>query len=171
MMYENPKSTAKIGGHPIHPMLIVFPIAFWLGALVCDLVYAANGREDWAEAAVWLTGAGVVTALIAALAGFTDFFGDSRIRALRDAWRHMIGNLLAVVLAAVSWGVRLSQGAEEAVMPWGLTLSAAVALVLVYTGWKGGELVYRHRVSVLQPPSDAIPDQPQTVRQRERLPR
>ncbi|WP_414731510.1 DUF2231 domain-containing protein [Vitreimonas sp.] len=169
-MYENPKSTAKIGGHPIHPMLIVFPIAFWIGALVCDLVYASNPHEDWAQAAAWLTGAGVVTALVAALAGFTDFFGDSRIRALRDAWRHMVGNLIAVTLAAVSWGVRLSEGAAEAVLPWGLTLSAAVGVILLYTGWKGGELAYRHRVGVMQPPSDTIADrQPQTIRTRERI--
>jgi len=169
MLYENPKSTAKIGGHPIHHMLVVFPIAFWFGALACDLTYLAGGREDWAQAALWLTGAGVVTALIAALAGFADFFGDNRIRAIRDAWRHMIGNLIAVALAAISWAVRVVQGAEAGVLPWGLALSAAVAVILLYTGWKGGELAYRHRVGVMQPPSDAISDQPQTVRTRERI--
>lgn len=151
-MSENPKSTAQIGGHPIHPMLVVFPIAFLLATLACDLVYLSNGRDDWAEAAMWLVGAGVVTALIAALAGFADFFGDARIRELKDAWRHMGGNLVAVTLAAVNWAIRYVEGAEAAVAPWGVTLSVAVALILGYTGWKGGELAYRHRVGVRNAP-------------------
>ncbi len=145
---RNPRTTAKIAGHPIHPMLIVFPIAFLLATLACDIVYLNTGEPGWAIAAMWLVGAGVVTALVAALAGFADFLGEERVREIADAWQHMIGNLLAVVLAAISWMLRASQGAEEAVMPWGLALSLAVALVLGYTGWKGGELVYRHRVGI-----------------------
>jgi uncharacterized membrane protein len=160
MSYDNPKSTAKIGGHPIHPMLVVFPIAFWIGALVCDLTYVGNGREDWADTAMWLTGAGIVTALIAALAGFTDFFGDKRIRAIKDAWRHMIGNLTAVVVALISFVVRYVEGAEAGVLPWGLTLSVILAAILVYTGWKGGELAYRHRVGVRDDDMDRAPASP-----------
>src|SRR5690606_10455592 len=141
-MPMNPKSTAAIGGHPIHPMLIVFPIAFLLATLASDLIYINTQEPGWAIASMWLVGTGVVTALVAALAGFADFFGDARIRAIRDAWRHMIGNLIAVALAAVSWGLRASEGAADAVLPWGLALSVAVACVLAYTGWKGGELAY-----------------------------
>ena len=165
---RNPNSTAKIAGHPIHPMLITLPIAFFLATLACDIVYANNGREDWAEAALWLVGAGVVTALVAALAGFIDFFGEERIRYLADAWRHMIGNLVAVSLAAISWILRATQGAEEAVMPWGITLSVAVALILGYTGWKGGDLVYRHRIGVQEMETPASTVETQATRQRER---
>ena len=148
MPEQNPKSTAKIAGHPIHPMLVGFPIAFFVSTLVCDLVYLNGGNPAWATAALWLVGAGVVMALVAAVFGFTDFVGEERIRYLPDAWRHMIGNLIAVALAALSWGLRATQGAEEAVAPWGVTLSAAGALILLYTGWKGWELVYRHHVAV-----------------------
>lgn len=164
---RNPRSTAKIAGHPIHPMLIGFPIAFLVSTLVCDLVYLNTGEPGWATAALWLVGAGVVTALVAAVFGFIDFTGEERIRYLGNAWRHMIGNLIAVALSAISWGLRASQGAEEAVAPWGVTLSVAVALILLYTGWQGWEMVYRHRVAVL----DATGDQPaeRTVtRERER---
>jgi uncharacterized membrane protein len=165
---RNPNSTAKIGGHPIHPMLIVFPIAFLLATLVCDLVYLSNGRSDWADAAIWMVGAGVITALVAALAGFTDFLGDERVRYLPDAWRHMVGNLIAVALAAISWILRATQGAEEAVAPWGVTLSVIVALILGYTGWKGGELVFRHRVGVREARADDAIAGDERVRESER---
>ncbi len=168
MPSSNPRSTAKIAGHPLHPMLVVFPIAFLVATLVCDLVYVGGGSRAWAVAGLWMVGAGVITALVAALAGFADFFGDERIRYLADAWRHMIGNLLAVALAAISWGLRAAQGAEEAVMPWGLTLSVGVALILGYTGWKGGELVYRHRVAVHEAPAQSSADRT-IVRERERI--
>jgi uncharacterized membrane protein len=167
MPNRNPKSTAQIGGHPIHPMLIGFPIAFLLSALVCDILYVNTGNSAWAVAALWLVGSGVVAALAAAAFGFIDFLGEERVRELSDAWQHMVGNLIAVALAAISWSLRATQGAEAAIMPWGLTLSIAVALILGYTGWKGGELAYRHRVGVQETPSPAE-TQNAAARQRER---
>ena len=61
-----PRSTAKIGDHPIHPMLIPFPIAFFVATLLCDIAYARSGNGDWATASMWLLGAGVVMAMLAA---------------------------------------------------------------------------------------------------------
>jgi uncharacterized membrane protein len=153
----HPRSTAKIAGHPIHPMLIYFPIAFLVGTFLCDLAYWIDGDPGFAQAAVWLLGLGVVTALLAAVAGFADFFGEARIRRISDAWQHMVGNLVAVALAIASLIVRLEAGAEEAVIPVGLLLSTAVVVILVYTGWKGGELVFRHRVGV-QPAEADVAD-------------
>ena len=143
----NPKSTATILGHPIHPMLVPFPIGFLVGALLSDVAYWLTRDAFFATATVYLLGAALVFATLAALAGFTDFFGDKRVRDLSAARRHMIGNLSAVVLALVNFVLRLGN-AEEAVLPTGLILSALVALILVYTGWQGGELVFRHRVGV-----------------------
>ncbi len=168
-MPMNPKSTAAIGGHPIHPMLVVFPIAFLLATLVTDFIYINTQEPGWAIASMWLVATGVITALAAALAGFADFFGDSRVRAIRDAWRHMIGNLIAVTLAAISWGLRVTEGPAEAVLPWGLTLSVLIAGILAYTGWKGGELAYRHRVGVRnEVPETPIPATRERERTRER---
>lgn len=144
---QNPKSTASIAGHPLHPMLIPFPVAFLVTALVTDIAYARTGNEVWATASTWLLGAGVVMALVAALFGFADFFGSRQIRALKPAWRHMIGNLLAVVVAAGDVFVHLSQG-PAGVMPLGLILSAVVVLMLLFNGWQGWEMVYRHKVGV-----------------------
>src|SRR5262249_19769122 len=92
----NPRSTAHIAGHPIHPMLIPFPIAFFVATFVCDLAFWQTGNPAWATAAIWLLGAGLVMAGLAALAGLTDLIGEPRIRALNAVWWHAGGKRLAV---------------------------------------------------------------------------
>ena len=147
MPYDNPRSTARIFGHPIHPMLVGFPIAFLNGALATDLVYCWLRDDFWATASFYLLVAGVATALAAALFGFTDFFGDGRIRALSHAWQHMLANFTAVLISAANLFLRLGDP-ELIIVPTGLALSAIVALLLVFSGWRGGDLVYRHRVGI-----------------------
>lgn len=162
----DPAATATVAGHPVHPMLIYFPIAFLVGTFLADIAFVIDGDPGFAQGAVWLLGLGIVTALLAALAGLADFLGDARIRRIGDAWQHMIGNLVAVALAIASLIIRLEAGAEAGAVPVGLLLSTAIVVILVFTGWKGGELVFRHRVGV-QPgpaplaghvPGDAVTD-------------
>jgi uncharacterized membrane protein len=152
-------TTAKLGSHPVHPMLIPFPIALLVTTFACDLAYWASGDNFWARGAFWALTAAIVTALVAALAGFVDFAGNARIRALSDAWQHMIGNLVAVGLAMISLLLRWSNGSAEAVLPWGLLLSALIVCLLVFTGWKGGELVYHHRIG-MQPQEPRTTERP-----------
>jgi uncharacterized membrane protein len=159
-MAANPVSTANVGNHPLHPMLIPFPIALLVGAFVTDLAFWGTGAAFWASASAWLLGAGIVMALLAATAGFIDFFGEPRIRALSDAWYHMAGNLAAVVLAIGNLALRLGQGADTAVLPWGVLLSFIVVCILVFTGWLGGEMVYRHRVAVFDAPEQTAAGRP-----------
>jgi uncharacterized membrane protein len=80
-----------------------------------------------------------------------DFLGDARIRDLGDAWHHAIGNVIAVVIQLFSFYERYRYG-SSAVVPLGLALSAIVAGIFLYTGWKGGEMVFRHRVAVYDEP-------------------
>ena len=148
-MHEHPQSTAKIAGHPIHPMLIPFPIAAFVGTLVTDLVFAFSGDAFWAAMSFYLLSAGLVMAALAALAGFTDFFGDRLVRRHRAAWHHMIGNVVVVLLQVTNWIIRGEPDNTE-ILPAGLLLSAAVAVILLYTGWRGWELVYRHRTGVAE---------------------
>jgi uncharacterized membrane protein len=147
MPSENPKSTARIGGHPIHPMLVPFPIACFVGTLVTDIVYAKTFDPMWSNFSSWLLAAGLVMAALAAIAGLIDFLGSARIRALRPAWIHLIGNVVAVLLSFVNALVHSRDG-YSAVVPTGLTLSAIVVAILLVTGWMGWEMVYRGRVGV-----------------------
>ena len=143
----NPRSTASIAGHPIHPMLIPFPIAFFVATFACDLIFRWTGDVGWVTASVWLLGAGLVMAALAAVVGVIDVVGERRIRALNDVWYHAGGNVLAVVLELYNWYARYTSG-EAAVLPTGLVLSLIVVCILLFTGWKGWELVYRHHVGV-----------------------
>jgi len=153
----NPRSTAQIAGHPIHPMLIPFPVVFLVTAFATDIAFWITGGGVWATASMWLLGAGVIMALVAAVFGFTDFFGSERVRNLTDAWLHMAGNLVAVVLAAINWYLRYSTAPTTGVFPAGFWISLATVLLLLFNGWKGWELVYRHHVGVAD---EASPTQP-----------
>lgn len=150
-MHENPRSTATIGGHPIHPMLIPFPIACLVGAFVTDLLFLAYGDPGFASASKWLIGFGIGTALLAATFGLIDFMGDDRIRRLGHALQHMIANVTAVVVSIVNFAIRLR--GDEDVLSLGIFLSGAVVLILIFSGWRGGDLVYHHKVGVHDHPS------------------
>src|SRR5437868_6547273 len=126
---RNPRSTASIAGHPIHPMLIPFPIAFFVATFLCDIAFWRSGNASWVTASEWLLGAGLVMAALAAVAGLIDVLGESRIRALREVWWHAGGNVLLVLIQAYSCYARYSEGAA-AVMPKGLILSV-VAICLM----------------------------------------
>jgi len=145
------KTPARILGHPIHPMLIPFPIAFFVATFVCDLFFWRTGNVGWVTASLWLLGAGLIMAALAAIVGLIDVLGEARIRALNDAWYHAGGNVLAVLIELYNWYSRYTSG-EAAVLPVGLLLSLIVVCILLFTGWKGGELVFRHRVAVYDEP-------------------
>lgn len=157
MTARNPVSSANLFGHPLHPIFVTLPIGFFVATFAFDIIYWSTQNDMWATAAHWLLGFGLVGAALAALAGLIDFLGDGRIRAIGDAWQHAIGNVILVLIQFFSWYQRYRYGAS-AVVPLGLTLSLVSVLIMLFTGWKGGELVFRHRVAVYdQPPASQPP--------------
>src|SRR5215212_1918484 len=152
MVTRNPRSTASIAGHPIHPMLIPFPIALFVAAFACDLVFWGTRNPGWADAALWLLGAGLITAALAAVAGLIDFLGETRIREMSTAWWHAGGNVVVVLVELGNWYLHYAQGAD-AILPTGVILSAVAVGLLVFTGWLGGHMVYRERVGVADEPA------------------
>lgn len=141
-------STVAVAGHPLHPLLVTFPIAFLTGAFATDLGYWLTDDLFWARASIWLIGAGFVSGIVAALAGMMDFLRIDRVRKRRAGWAHMIGNVAALTLTLVNWVLRLNNG-TDAILPTGLILSLIVASLLGITGWYGAELIYRHKVAVI----------------------
>jgi uncharacterized membrane protein len=127
-------------------MLVPFPIVCFIGVLVTDIVLLNHQDAGWATASRYLLGIGIVMALLAAVAGLTDFMGSERIRSMGDAVKHMLANVTAVVLSIVNFFVRL--GNDSAIAGIGIILSAVVVLILIYSGWKGGDLVFRHGIGV-----------------------
>ena len=143
------RATVTIKGHPLHPLLVTIPVGLFVATLVSDIVFVIDGSDGWAEASRWLLGGGLAGALLAALAGFADFAGNSRIRELRDAWLHMFANLTVVLVEGVNLILRLPD--PEVAGSFGIVLSAAAAVILLFSGWKGGELVFRHGVGQAEP--------------------
>ena len=128
-------------------MLIPFPFTLLFAALASDIAFWLTTDAFWARASLWLVGAGIVTALLAAVFGAIDFLTLPRVRSVRQSWLHAGTNLAAVAVAVASYVLRLGDAAD-AVLPWGLACSAVVAALLSVSGWWGGELVYRHGIGV-----------------------
>ena len=76
MQNDSLRSVAHVGGHPIHPMLVPFPIACFFGAFVTDLAYWWTDSTQWETFSVWLLSAGMVIAGFAVIAGLIDFIGN-----------------------------------------------------------------------------------------------
>ena len=143
------RATVTIKGHPLHPLLVTIPVGLFVAALVSDIAFVTDGSHGWAVASRWLLGGGLAGALLAALAGFADFAGNARIREFRDAWLHLFANLTMVLIQGVNLILRLPDA--EVAGSIGIVLSAAAVLILLFSGWKGGELVFRHGVGQTGP--------------------
>ena len=144
---DHPKSTAQIFGHPLHPMLVPFPIAGFLGALVTDIAYARTANVQWSNFSIWLITAGLVLGGFAALTGLIDYLGDARVRRQKPATPHMLLNIAVYVIQIFNAFVHSRDG-WTAVVPTGLILSMISALLLSVSAWLGGSLVFRHGVGV-----------------------
>ena len=143
------RATVTIKGHPLHPLLVTIPVGLFVAALVSDIAFVTDGSHGWAVASRWLLGGGLAGALLAALAGFADFAGNARIREFRDAWLHLFANLTMVLIQGVNLILRLPDA--DVAGSIGIVLSAAAVLILLFSGWKGGELVFRHGVGQTGP--------------------
>src|SRR3954468_5576324 len=141
------RPTAAIERHPIHPMLVPFPIACFVGTLLTDIAYWRTTNIMWADFSTWLVTTGVILGILAAIAGAIDFFSNRMIRAQAPAWPHVIGNAVALILGILNMFIHSRDG-WTSVVPWGLALSAISVLILLFTGWMGWSMVYRYRVGV-----------------------
>ena len=139
--------TAAIDRHPIHPMLVPFPIACFVGTFITDIVYWVTANVMWARFSAWLITIGVIFAVLAAIAGAIDFFGNRMIRAQSAAWPHAIGNVVVLILATLNMLIH-TRDAWTSVVPWGLALSTITVLILLFTGWMGWTMVYRNHVGI-----------------------
>lgn len=141
-------STVAIAGHPFHPLIVTFPIAFLVGAAGTDLVYWWLREPFWGQASLLLLGLGLISGIPAALTGFSDFFRIGRVRKRSAGWAHMLLNVTALGLTTINVVLRLGKPLE-AIVPFGLIVSILVATLLGLSGWYGAELVYRHKVAVI----------------------
>lgn len=153
------ESRAKLFGHPIHPMLIPFPLGLLGMAVVFDLIALSTARDDLARAAHSMIAAGIITGLLAAVFGAIDWLAiPSGTRAKRIGAAHGLGNVVIVVLFAGAWLLR--RGEPEDPSGRAVLIEVVGVLGALVTGWLGGELVDRLGVGV---DPDAHPDAPSSL--------
>lgn len=142
------ESPFKILGHPVHPMLIVFPLGLLSTAVIFDLAYVVTENADLATFSFWALAAGLVGGAGAAIFGFIDWAALPRsTRAKRVGIAHGGGNLVVLALFASSFFLRLDSAQFlPDLLP--LILGILGAVLSLVTAWLGGELVYRLRVGV-----------------------
>jgi uncharacterized membrane protein len=141
------ESRAKLFGHAVHPILIVFPLGLLATAVIFDVIHIVDGGATWATVSYWMIAAGILGGLAAAVPGLVDFIAiPSGTRAKSIGAIHGIGNVVVLGLFAASWWLRRDAPASPSTIELGLSF-AGVALALV-TGWLGGELVERLGVGV-----------------------
>jgi len=143
-------SKVKIFGHPIHPMLIAYPVAFYTAALVCYIAYSSNQSPFWFKVAVVANIAGVITAAVAAIPGFIDWlFIPSDSRAKKTGLFHMLCNVLALVCYAVAGFTECNKWDDvNPTLGLAVPLTAIGFILTLAAGFLGWTLVQKHHVGV-----------------------
>jgi uncharacterized membrane protein len=141
------ESKVKSLGHPVHPMLVNFPLGLLVTSAVFDIIHLVTGNGYWSGIAFWMIAAGIVTGLLAAVVGTIDALAiPSGTRAKSVSLLHGTGNVLILVLFAISWALRYSIPGNPPVIAY--VLSFLGAALLGVTGWLGGELTLRLGIGV-----------------------
>jgi uncharacterized membrane protein len=141
------ESKAKILGHPIHPILIVFPLGLLVTSVIFDLLHYFSTVQISTEVGFWMAVSGIIGGLVAAVFGVIDWIAiPSQTRAKKIGLIHGIANVIVVVLFLASVYAR-SDHLKYAPGFISIVLSVAGTVVGLVGGWLGGELVHRLNVS------------------------
>ncbi|MEA2203423.1 MAG: hypothetical protein QOE77_199 [Blastocatellia bacterium] len=144
------ESRARIGGHPIHPMLVPFPIALWTTSFVADVIFYFQRNSSFLFVAKFLLAAGILGALGAAVVGFIDWMAIKDQGAKKVANWHARLNMLALILFLLSFFFRLGRygGLVGHHLTIPFCLSAAGVILISISGYLGGELAYRYGIGL-----------------------
>jgi len=141
------ESRARIFGHAIHPILIVYPLGLLSAAVVFDVIYLVTGNPTWTTVSFWMIAAGIVGGLLAAVFGLIDYLNiPSGTRAARIGLLHGLTNVFVVILFAASWMLPRNSPDVPSTAAFALSFIGVAAALL--GGWLGGELVERLGVGV-----------------------
>jgi uncharacterized membrane protein len=145
-------SAVALVGHPIHVMLVHFPVAFVVATFGIDVLYWWSGDEFWVRAGLWSAGMAFWSGLLASVVGTGELLLVRGIRMLEASWSHAVAAMTLLAMAAANWGLRLIDPAS--VLPHGLALSAISSVMVGFAGWHGGKLVFDHGVGILVSPKE-----------------
>lgn len=140
------RTPASILSHPIHPMLVMFPVGLFLFSFICDLVSRfVSNPADWVLVAFYTLAGGFIGALAAAIPGVIDLLSLREEKLRKIGVTHMLINVGVIVLYGINLWLRADSGSNEGLPFW---LSLLGVLLLSASAWLGAELVHKHRVGV-----------------------
>ncbi len=146
-------SAVALAGHPIHAMLVTFPIALVISTLGCDLFFWWTADPFFARAAFWASGFGFFLGILASIAGTAELLLVKGIRKRATSWAHAVAAMMMLATAAANWGLRLTDYVA-AVLPLGLFLSLLASVFVGLAGWHGGKLVFDHGIGLINPDNE-----------------
>src|SRR6185436_18625557 len=152
-------SPASIGGHPVHPMIIPFPIALWVFSLVADVIYLWRGNPVWKDyVAFYALLGGIIGAAVAAVPGLIDWMSLTDKAVVKIANWHARLNVMAFLVFAGSFYLRTTSGSSlvsgSHTIP--LALSVLGVILISISGYLGGEMVFKHGVAVERQSGDGV---------------
>lgn len=145
--FHRTESKIAIAGHPVHAMLVAFPIALVVCTLGADAFYWWTGDRFWARAALWSSGMAFLIGVAAGVSGTVELLLVPGIRVRAESWTHFVIAVMLLSILGANWGARLA-GPADAVLPYGLLLSLLATAFTAFTGWHGGKLVFHYQVGV-----------------------
>ena len=140
-------SAFAVAGHPLHAMLVHFPIALVISTLGVDGLYWFTADPFWVRVGLWSAGGAFAFALIASAAGTIELLAVPGIRVRVASWNHAIAAITLVAVVGANWGLRAV--VPDAVLPHGLLLSLLASVLTALAGWHGGKLVFDHGVGLI----------------------
>lgn len=141
-------SRIALAGHPIHAMLVTFPIALIVATLGADIFWWLLADPFFARVGLWTSGWGFFMGVLAALAGTVELLAGPGIRRHPASWSHAVAAMSLLAVIGANWGWRLLHS-DAAILPWGLLLSAGGLVLVAIAGWQGGRLVFEHGIGVI----------------------
>jgi uncharacterized membrane protein len=141
-------SLVAVAGHPIHAMLVTFPIALVLSTLGCDLFYWWTADPFWPRVALWSSGFGFFLGIAASIAGTAELLLVPGIRKRAASWNHAVAAVTLISIAGANWGLRIGDPVA-AVLPVGLLVSVLASIFVGIAGWHGGKLVFDHGIGLM----------------------
>jgi len=145
-------SAVALVGHPIHVMMVHFPIAFVVATLGVDFFYWWSGDAFWVRVGLWSAGFTFVTGTAASLVGTAELLLVPGIRLREASWSHAVAAMTLLAITGANWGLRLAY--PESILPHGILLSALAAAMAGFAGWHGGKLVFDHGIGILVSPKN-----------------
>ena len=160
------QSKVRLFGHPVHPMIVPFPIAFYTATLVCSIIYASNGNTFWFHVAFIANCSALVMAAVAVLPGLIDWLSIPELTdAKTTGLKHMVANVFTLGLFTANAAVTYPKLDDpHPPVQASIMLTGFGFLIMLYAGFKGWKMVQTHHIGIDAPSDAEIPAEKEEVK-------